>query len=71
MIKFTCIFEDHGEVKGVLPKCKLSKDSYGYIRSALVDSCDNHVCAVLSSKKWVAYFVPLEMLGNLFKEHSS
>ncbi len=71
MIKFAYIFEDCGEVKEVLPMCKLSKDLYGYLGSALVDSCDNHVCAVLNRKKWVACFVPLESLGNLFREHGS
>lgn len=71
VIKFAYIFEDHGEVEKILPKCKLLKDAYGDIGSALVDSCDNHVCAVLSSEKWVACFVPLEMPGNLFREHSS
>lgn len=71
VIKFAYIFEDSGEVKEVLPKLKLSKDSYGYIRSALVDSHDNHVCAVFNCKKWVACFVPLDMPGNLFREHGN
>lgn len=71
VIKFAHIFEDRGKVKEILPKCKLPKDSYGYIRSALMDSRDNHVCAVLSNEKWIACFVPPEMLGNLFKEHDN
>ncbi len=71
MIKFAYIFKDRGEVEEILPKCQLSKDAYGYIGSALVDSCDNHVCAVLGSKKWVTCFVPHDTPSNLFRKHGS
>lgn len=71
VIKFAYIFKDHGEVKEILLKCELPKGAYGYIGSALVDSCNNHVCVVLGSEKWVACFVPPETPGDLFRGHSN
>lgn len=71
MAKFVYIFEDHGEVEEILPKCKFPKSMYGYIGSDLMDSCDNHVSAVFGGQEWVACFVPHDTPNNLFRKHGS
>lgn len=54
VIKLEDVFEDRGEIKEILFEGKLSKDAYGYIKSALKDSCDNHVSVAPCCQKWVA-----------------
>lgn len=71
VIKLEDVFEDHGEIKEILSEGNLLKDAYGYIRSTLKDSYDNHVGAFLGCQKWVACFVPLNSPSDLFREHSS
>lgn len=69
MIKFAYVFEDHREVEKFLPKCQLLKNTYGYIGNALVDSYDNHICAVFGGKDWVTCFMPHDTPNNLFRNH--
>lgn len=65
------VFNDCGKIKEILPEGKLSKDMYGYIRSALKDSCDNHVGAVLGCQEWVTCFMPLDLPNDLLRKHNN
>lgn len=71
MIKFVYIFKNHGEVEEFLSKCQLLKSAYRYIESALVDSYNDHLCAVFSSKELVMYFVPDNAPSDLFRTYGS
>lgn len=71
VVKLAYVFKNYGEVEQFLSKCQLTKDTYRYIGSALVYSCDDHVNAVLYSKERVTCFVPHDSLGDLLREYSS
>lgn len=69
MVELAYVFKDRGKVEEVLPKCQLSKNTYWYIRSALVDSHDNHVCTVFGSKESIMCLMPHDTPSNLFRKH--
>lgn len=70
MIKLEDVFKSHREIEEILSEEKLSKDTYGYIGSALKNCCNHHVSVVLGCQKWVACIMPLDSPSDLFREHN-
>lgn len=69
MVKFAYVFENYWEVKEFLPTCQLMKNAYWYIGHALMDSCNDHICAVVGSKERLTCFVPYNAPSNLFGKY--
>lgn len=71
MVKFAYVFKNCWEVEEELPECQLPKNMYWYIGSTLVDSYNDHVCAIVCSKERVACLMPNDMPGDLFRKYGS